>query len=65
LIEEVIDGDFDRVSLHCAPYGVRLRFLLFGPSMAAWLQTLSDALRNGIRDSVEIGGGSERGDDNN
>jgi hypothetical protein len=36
-IEEVIDGDFDRVSSHYAAYEVRLRFLLFGPSMPAYL----------------------------
>jgi len=61
---KAIDGDFDCVSSHCALW-VRLRFLLFGPSMPAympaWLPTLSDALRNGIRDGVKIGSGSEDG----
>jgi hypothetical protein len=51
-IEEVIDGDFDRVSSPCVSYEVRLRFLFFGPSMPAympvWLMTLSDAARNEI-----------------
>ena len=57
----MIDGDLDRASLYHGAYKIRLRFLLFGPSMLAyplvWLPTLSNALRNSIRDSVEIGGG--------
>jgi len=42
-----------------------LRFLLFGPSMPAYMPTepttLLDVSRNGIRDAVEMGGGSEDG----
>jgi hypothetical protein len=61
----VIDGDLDRASSYRGPHEVRLRFLLFGPSMPAYLPvllpTLSDASRNSIRDSVEIGGGGEDG----
>ena len=36
-IEEVIDGDLDRASLYHGPHEVCLRFLLFGPSMPAYI----------------------------
>jgi hypothetical protein len=37
LIEEVIDSDVDRASSDRRPHEVRLRFLLFGLSMLAYL----------------------------
>jgi hypothetical protein len=36
-IEEVIDGDLDRASSYYGLHEVRLRFLLFGLSMLAYL----------------------------
>jgi len=73
----VIDGDLDRASSRRVPHEVRLRYLLFGPSMPAYmpaeLTTLSEVSRSEIRDGVEMGGGGEdggelggeeRGDDN-
>lgn len=65
-IEEVIDGDLNRASSYRSPHKVRLRFLLFGPSMPAylpvWIPTLLDASRNSIRDGVELGGGEDGGE---
>jgi hypothetical protein len=59
-IKEVIDGDLDCASLYHGPHEVYLRFLLFGPSMPAylpvWLPMLLDVSRNSIRDGVAIGG---------
>lgn len=67
LIEGVIGGDLDYVSSHCALYEVRLCFLLFGPSMPAYMPTepttLSDVSRSEIRDGIKMGsGGEDRGE---
>jgi hypothetical protein len=77
-IEGVINSDLDCISLYYILYKVRLRFLLFEPSILVYMPVepiiLLDVLYSEIRDGIEIEGGSEdggefggeeRGDDSN
>ena len=74
-IKGVIDSDLNRVSSYYTLYKVRLRFLLFRPSILIYMPIepiiLSDVSYSEIRDSIKIGvsskdrgelGGEERGD---